>query len=351
MFLCFLIRPTPYERRYQQKTLICLFNLPEIDYTEMSFRELLYAVLNCVLFTCAVMYLLQMRAHIKNVGRKMYFLSLSGFPAKAIFLVSCFLVVFSFALRIFCLDKFEDVIWVSDAFVGKSYQDGRFVNGADSRGFKTVGPFVLMLYKIIIRDLSRFFIIYTIIVIGFSQAFYVIFLGYRRDDPTYNRKEDRSAMSTIPDTFVRMFMMSLTEFAVFFEQLEQCDLRTVGKITFLVYMLLVTMLLINMLIAMMTNTYTEVSANSLEWLRQWSAIIMMMEQSFDPKTRLYYQRCYSKPMEGGKRIALVLKLRLSEEDQENQRRETQRRRAKFREDMLRENLSTTSERNLSSASG
>lgn len=79
-------------------------------------------------------------------------------------------------------------------------------------------------------------------------AFYVIFLGYRRDDPTYNRKEDRSAMSTIPDTFVRMFMMSLTEFAVFFEQLEQCDLRTIGKITFLVYMLLVTMLLINMLI-------------------------------------------------------------------------------------------------------
>lgn len=75
-------------------------------------------------------------------------------------------------------------------------------------------------------------------------------------------------------------------------------------------MLLVTMLLINMLIAMMTNTYTDISANSLEWLRQWSAIIMMMEQSFDSQTRLKYQQAYSIPMEDRKRIALLLKLRV-----------------------------------------
>lgn len=76
-------------------------------------------------------------------------------------------------------------------------------------------------------------------------------------------------------------------------------------------MLLVTMLLINMLIAMMTNTYTEISANSLEWLRQWSAIVLMMEQSFDAPTRMKYQRQYSIPMDDGKRIALLLKLRMS----------------------------------------
>ena len=62
---------------------------------------------------------------------------------------------------------------------------------------------------------------------------------------------------------------------------------------------------------MMTNTYTEISANSLEWLRQWSAIIMMMEQSFDPKTRMRYQQMYSIPMEDGKRIALLLKNQMS----------------------------------------
>lgn len=38
------------------------------------------------------------------------------------------------------------------------------------RGFKSVGPFVLILYKIILREISRFIIIYSIIVIGFSQC-------------------------------------------------------------------------------------------------------------------------------------------------------------------------------------
>ena len=101
----------------------------------------------------------------------------------------------------------------------------------------------------------------------------------------------------------------------------------------------------------MTNTYTEISANSLEWLRQWSAIIMMMEQSFDPKTRMRYQQMYSIPMEDGKRIALLLKHEMSvspliiiipdkkhqfqEEEQENQKNLRQTRRKKFREEKLR----------------
>jgi len=66
-----------------------------------------------------------------------------------------------------------------------------------------------------------------------------------------------------------------------------------------------------MLIAMMTNTYTEVSASGLEWLRQWAAICLLMEQSFDPATRIKHQRIYSIPMQDGKRIALLLKLKMT----------------------------------------
>lgn len=139
-------------------------------------------------------------------------------------------------------------------------------------------------------------------------AFYVIFLGYRRHDPTFDIEEG-TIMSRVPESFIRMFIMSLTEYAVLFEHLEHCDLASVGKVTFMIYMLLVTVLLINMLIAMMTNTYNEVSASSLEWLRQFSAVVLLMEQSFDPKTRMKYQRHYSIPMEDSKRIALLLKIR------------------------------------------
>lgn len=118
-------------------------------------------------------------------------------------------------------------------------------------------------------------------------------------------------MTNVAESFIRMFIMSLTEFAVFFEQLEMCELSVIGKITFMLYMLFVTMLLMNMLIAMMTNTYTAVAANQLEYLRQFAAITLIMEQSFTPNERLRYQRDYSKPMKDRTRIALLLKQRLT----------------------------------------
>ncbi|VDK44106.1 unnamed protein product [Anisakis simplex] len=268
VFWCFLLRPTPFEQRMNNSDLYCLFELHHIDMSALNTRT-----------------------H-------------SGFPAKAIFLTSCTLIWVAFCTRLLCLDAIEDKLWVLIVLLTAI----KFLFYC--RGFKIVGPFVLMLYKIIMKDLLRFFIIYCVIAIGFSQAFYVIFLGFNRNDPRLKVNEEGSVMRHVPESFIRMFLMSLTEFTVLFDQLDDCELAVVGKITFVIYMLLVTMLLINMLIAMMTNTYTEVSENSLEWLRQWSAIILMMEQSFDPATRLKYQSMYSVPMEDCKRIALLLKLRI-----------------------------------------
>ncbi|CEF70898.1 Nanchung [Strongyloides ratti] len=309
VFSCFLIRPTPFEREKGTLKLPCLFKM---SFKNNPFwthkRYIIYTILNILSTVGAGLYLLQAYSHIRNIGRKMYFLSLSGFPAKAIFLISCILMLLTFVFRILCMHEVEDVIWIINVLL-TSLMFLFYL-----RGFKLVGPFVLMLYKIIIRDLLRFFLIYSIIVIGFSQAFYIIFIGYKRiNGKSTMTKEDTNIMGNISESYVRMFIMSLTEFSVFFEELQHCDLTTLGIITFMVYMLFVTLLLINMLIAMMTNTYTEVSENSLEWLRQWSAIILMMEQSFTPEMRLKYQVQYSSPMEDGKRIALLVKQRLSQE--------------------------------------
>uniref|UniRef100_A0A0N4ZE83 ANK_REP_REGION domain-containing protein n=1 Tax=Parastrongyloides trichosuri TaxID=131310 RepID=A0A0N4ZE83_PARTI len=309
VFTCFLVRPTPFERDSGVVKLPCFHRL---SLTRKHFlknkRYIIHTILSIVSTIGAAFYLLQAYSHIKNVGRRMYFLSLSGFPAKAIFLISCILMQFTFIFRLFCMHEVEDVLWIITVLL-TSLMFLFYL-----RGFKSVGPFVLMLYKIIIRDLVRFFLIYSIIVIGFSQAFYIIFLGYKRVDGVQTMgKDETNIMANIPQSYVRMFLMSLTEFAVFFDELQHCDLTTIGKVTFIVYMLFVTLLLINMLIAMMTNTYTEVSENSLEWLRQWSAIILMMEQSFTPERRLRYQSQYSSPMEDGKRIALLLKQRISQD--------------------------------------
>lgn len=60
----------------------------------------------------AALYLVQTWLHIRNVGRKMYFLGMSGFPAKTVFLISCCLMLVGFVLRLLCLDEAEDIAWV-----------------------------------------------------------------------------------------------------------------------------------------------------------------------------------------------------------------------------------------------
>ncbi|CAI4222328.1 unnamed protein product [Auanema sp. JU1783] len=322
---CYILRPTPFERQNPENTLICISRFNFLSHVRL--KIIFYHILNICTVVGASLYLFQMHSHIRNVGRNMYFLSLSGFPAKAIFLISCVLLISSFIMRLFCFDEMEDIVMSITILLTAV----KFLFFA--RGFKSVGPFVLMLYKIIIRDLMRFFLIYLVIVVGFSQAFYIIFLGYKKKYTGNIR--DRNIMGNIAESYVRMFIMSLTEFSVFFQQLEECEHTMIGKITFVIYMLLVTLLLINMLIAMMTNTYIEVSGNSLEWLRQWAAIIMMMEQSFDPTQRLKYQRDYSIIMEDGKHLALLIKTKLKDDEYAELMQHIATARLRFREERRR----------------
>jgi hypothetical protein len=41
--------------------------------------------------------------------------------------------------------------------------------------FRFTGPFVVMIYKMLLNDVLRFCIIYGVFLIGFSQAFFVVF--------------------------------------------------------------------------------------------------------------------------------------------------------------------------------
>lgn len=74
----------------------------------------------------------------------------------------------------------------------------------------------------------------------------------------------------------------LGEFILMYDALEDTSHEIMGKLIFLVYMLLVTILLINMLIAMMGNTYTLVNETQKEWLRQWAHIVLTIEQTVTP---------------------------------------------------------------------
>jgi len=41
--------------------------------------------------------------------------------------------------------------------------------------FRLTGPFVVMIYEMLLNDVLRFFIIYVVFLVGFSQTFFVLF--------------------------------------------------------------------------------------------------------------------------------------------------------------------------------
>lgn len=179
------------------------------------------------------------------------------------------------------------------------------------RGFKTVGPFVVMIYRMVTGDLIRFVSIYLVFVMGFAQAYYIIFLSF--DNTTESDGGDDPEPNPVPspmESIVAMFLMSLTNFNDYYGAMEQTNHELEARILFVVFMVIVAVLLVNMLIAMMGNTYQKIAETRNEWQRQWARIVLVVERGVSPMERLKKFNFYSQPMSDGRR-ALVLRLNMT----------------------------------------
>lgn len=168
-----------------------------------------------------------------------------------------------------------------------------------------------MIYRMVMGDLIRFVSIYVVFVMGFAQAYYIIFLSF--DNPTPSDDDDDSQTNPVPspmESIVAMFLMSLTNFGDYYSAMEQTNHELEGKILFVVFMVIVAVLLVNMLIAMMGNTYQKIAETRNEWQRQWARIVLVVERGVAPKERLKNFNFYSQPMSDGRR-ALVLRLNMT----------------------------------------
>jgi transient receptor potential cation channel subfamily V protein 5 len=85
-------------------------------------------------------------------------------PSRVMFLFSCILMLTVPCLRLGCFDEIEDTVAVAIMLTTAPY----FLFFC--RGFKTVGPFVVMIYRMVMGDLIRFASIYLVFVMGFSQG-------------------------------------------------------------------------------------------------------------------------------------------------------------------------------------
>ncbi|XP_069703753.1 transient receptor potential cation channel subfamily V member 5 isoform X1 [Periplaneta americana] len=258
----------------------------------------------------SMLYILAALREARFLGLNMFIENLMTAPSRVMFLCSCVLMLFMPLLRLSCLTEIEDVVAVFIMLTTAPY----FLFFC--RGFKTVGPFVVMIYRMIMGDLLRFVSIYLVFVMGFSQSYYIIFLSF--DNPKTPEGIDDTISNPVPsptESVMAMFLMSMTNFGDYYNAFEQTEHEFEAKLLFVIYMGIVAILLVNMLIAMMGNTYQKIAETRNEWQRQWARIVLVVERGVSPAERLKKLMDYSQPMSDGRR-ALILRLNQSEEDKE-----------------------------------
>ncbi|KAF6022629.1 Nan [Bugula neritina] len=297
---------------------------PGIEYKRDDYVRL---TLESIVLLAVIVYILLAVKNLYETGKERFIEMLKSAPSLSCFYISCFLVLLMVPGRAFCSFSpgfaiYEDILSILTILLTTMH----FLFFC--RGFKMVGPFVTMIYKMLVGDLLRFFTIYLIFLIGFSQAMYIVHINF---EPTETYQD--TPFSSPTEALMGMFYMSMGEFIVMYDTLNYTGHPTMGKVVFIFYMILVTLLLINMLIAMMGNTYTLVNETQKEWLRQWAHILLAVEQTVPPAERLDQQKKYSQPMENNKR-ALAIRWHQSEKEKEEQKKGKEAVRLKQKEILL-----------------
>ena len=172
---------------------------------------------------------------------------------------------------------------------------------------------------------------------GFSQAYYIIFLSFEPPEDA-QPPEDENPMDSAMESVITNFIMSLGGFGAYWGLLEFTDYPMAGKIHCFLFLAIVYVLLVNLLIAMMGDTYTRIAEIKNEWMRQWARVVLLVERGIPPAQRLIEQNNYSEYMATGEK-ALILKQTMSEEKLEeiqdiiemkvSHRRNINKRKAKF----------------------
>uniref|UniRef100_A0A0A6YW69 Transient receptor potential cation channel, subfamily V, member 5 n=1 Tax=Mus musculus TaxID=10090 RepID=A0A0A6YW69_MOUSE len=211
----------------------------------------------------AVIILLLEIPDIFRVGASRYFgQTVLGGPFHVIIITYASLVLLTMAMRLTNVNG--EVVPMSMALVLGWCSVMYF-----ARGFQMLGPFTIMIQKMIFGDLLRFCWLMAMVILGFASAFYIIF---QTEDP-----DNLGEFSDYPTAMFSTFELFLT--IIDGPANYRVDLPFMYSVTYATFAIIATLLMLNLFIAMMGDTHWRVAQERDElWRAQVVATTVMLER-------------------------------------------------------------------------
>uniref|UniRef100_A0A2K5WXS8 Ion transport domain-containing protein n=1 Tax=Macaca fascicularis TaxID=9541 RepID=A0A2K5WXS8_MACFA len=213
--------------------------------------------------TGAVIILLLEIPDIFRVGASRYFgQTILGGPFHVIIITYASLVLVTMAMRL--TNTNGEVVPMSFALVLGWCSVMYF-----ARGFQMLGPFTIMIQKMIFGDLMRFCWLLAVVILGFASAFYIIF-----------QTEDPTSLGQFYDYPMALF----STFELFLTVIDapanyDVDLPFMFSVVYFAFAIIATLLMLNLFIAMMGDTHWRVAQERDElWRAQVVATTVMLER-------------------------------------------------------------------------
>lgn len=194
--------------------------------------------------------------------------------------------VFSILFFCACLCRITGESVAEDAFTSIAAVIGWSYMFFFLLGFKSTGPFVIMVKEMMLNDIPRFAIVYMAVLIGFSQAFSLLL-------------EPRNGFWAFFQQ-VKLLVLLACSGDMDYDYYSASSVPWLTQGLIFMYIVITVILLLNLLIAMMGNTYSQIyDASTKRWYVERANIMLAIEQETDLSEMSKYRLLYSAKLDQG----------------------------------------------------